>query len=123
MFSVERTGAPLPTADSGVPAVTYLAQFSKIALLLKKMLLDKKPDHWSYVFPQRNIALMLYQKQFTVCLFSVSPIDQTGDGQMKISSIPCYGPIKYTCQIDDTKYIVGQTDLAHIMKNAHYQVA
>ena len=40
----------------------------------------------------------------SVCRFSIGPIsftDQTG-GQMKISSIPCYGPMKYTGRTHET---------------------
>ena len=47
----------------------------------------------------------------SVCSFSISPIgftDQTGEGAMKISSIPCYGPIKYTCWTDETKLSCGR---------------
>ena len=45
-----------------------------------------------------------------VCHFSIGPnglTDHTGEGPMKLSSIPCYGPIKYTCQTDETKLSCG----------------
>ena len=56
-----------------------------------------------------------------VCRFSIGPIgitDQTGEGQgpMKTSSIPCYGPIKYTWCMCWTEETTSTT--THLTKKA-----
>ena len=47
-----------------------------------------------------------------MCRFSIGPIgftNQTGEGPMKLSSISCYGPMKYTLLDRWNKIIVRQT--------------
>ena len=59
----------------------------------------------------------------TVCRFSIGHIgftDHTGEGPMKIASIPCYGPMKYTLSDRWNKIIVRQTASSDTFETLHW---
>ena len=73
-------------------------------------------NHWSDVQSDVTNDRILHTGYFFlyVCRFSIGPIgftDQTGEGPMKLSSISCYGPMKYTLSYRWNKIIVRQTDI------------
>ena len=59
------------------------------------------PDHYWGKYCYVECLIIIVGK--AVCHCSIGPIcfaNQTGEGPMKISSVPCYGLIQYTCQTD-----------------------